>query len=715
MKKQQQERSARIRSILTGGFGFCLAMMSSVAIAQISTSGTTTISPGSTGSIVGGAAEGSVHVGDFGPGTGAGTLEIDGSGGPNTLVVNPFTVPVVNPDGVSFDGARVHVGLAGVGTLTMTNGALLQINGGASLDGSGLAISNRPGDLDHGLSAPGTMTIDNSRVELTGNDSAGATVGRDGTGILTIQNGGSLEVFNGGGPGSYGVSVGYGTTLSNAPGTGTMTVTGTNSELRAVNLSVGRDPLGLGVLNVEDNGHVIAVQGIRIGRDGGDGELNISSGGLVSSGLGSGNIFLGGNFTGIGGATAELNMSGGTLNAGTGSLFVAHGDSTTATADITGGTVNAPSIVVGSGELTDGTMNVSGASTQINILGLRSTGDGAALVVGRDGLGELNVTGGTVTLDSQIAATGNVGGLVVGGSITALTNDGDGTLNVSGGGTVELRTGVTQIGRQGTGAMNVTAGGTVDASLQEISAVGRLAGSTGTVNVTGAGSTWNAGTNLFIGTDVDFGTATALGNGGTGLVNVASGGALTAGSIYVGDTGTLSGGGGTITANLTLEGGTLAPGNSPGLMQIVGNLDLGVSSITLIELGGLVAGSTYDLIDVTDNLATGSVEGVATLLAGAIFDIDYFGAFTASFGNAFDVLVADDIVVADLSLVSFLLPALTGGLAWSQAIVGLDDGREALRLEVVSGEAVPAPATLLLLLPAVFVLAGMRRGQQRPV
>lgn len=97
--------------------------------------------------------------------------------------------------------------------------------------------------------------------------------------------------------------------------------------------------------------------------------------------------------------------------------------------------------------------------------------------------------------------------------------------------------------------------------------------------------------------------------------------------------------GGTATINGDVAvsgGGTLGPGTSPGLLSVVGNLDLGVSSTTLLELGGLTAGTEYDQVDVSDDLGTGTVEGIATLAAGAIFDIELLSAFTVSLGDTFD-------------------------------------------------------------------------------
>tara|TARA_B100000676_G_scaffold285127_1_gene313443 strand:- start:40349 stop:41026 length:678 start_codon:yes stop_codon:yes gene_type:complete len=71
------------------------------------------------------------------------------------------------------------------------------------------------------------------------------------------------------------------------------------------------------------------------------------------------------------------------------------------------------------------------------------------------------------------------------------------------------------------------------------------------------------------------------------------------------------------------SGATVSAGNSPGLLNIVGNLDLGVSSTTLFELAGLTPGvevGGYDVIDVADDPGTGgTTEGVATIAGGRDF------------------------------------------------------------------------------------------------
>jgi fibronectin-binding autotransporter adhesin len=189
-----------------------------------------------------------------------------------------------------------------------------------------------------------------------------------------------------------------------------------------------------------------------------------------------------------------------------------------------------------------------------------------------------------------------------------------------------------------------------------------------------------------------------VGSGG----NVLVGGALNVTTVTAEDGGIL-GGTGTINANVDVTSGTLSAGNSPGLLNIVGNLDLGAASTTLAELEGLVAGVSYDQTDVT---------GIATLTAGATFDIDFFGVFTAGLGDVFDILVADSIVgdVGTLNF-DFTNALLASGLEWDTSILD-DGGRDVLRLTVQESIVMPEPSAIALFGASLLGLIGLRRRKK---
>jgi hypothetical protein len=203
-----------------------------------------------------------------------------------------------------------------------------------------------------------------------------------------------------------------------------------------------------------------------------------------------------------------------------------------------------------------------------------------------------------------------------------------------------------------------------------------------------------AGSALLIGTD----RVNPTRPGGTGVVNVANGGMVQAATIGIGPRGTLTGGGGTVIGNV-FNAGVIAPGKSPGILSVLGNVTLRPTGTVNIELGGA---SLYDELNAFDNPDTPLVEGAMSI--EGLLNVSLFGGFTPALGDFFDVFSALDVT---LGSATFSLPALAGGLGWQTQLVALES-REALRLSVVRAS-VPEPATLVLLGVALAVLGFSRR------
>ncbi len=126
------------------------------------------------------------------------------------------------------------------------------------------------------------------------------------------------------------------------------------------------------------------------------------------------------------------------------------------------------------------------------------------------------------------------------------------------------------------------------------------------------------------------------------------------GTLEPGETLTLSSGAelvgsGTLSSNL-VNGGTVSPGSSPGIITVDGIYTQEAGGVLEIELGGDVARTGYDQLQVT---------GVATL-AGTL-DVSLYDGFVPSNGDQFLIL---DAASLSGTFTTINLPTLTNGLVW---------------------------------------------------
>ncbi len=188
------------------------------------------------------------------------------------------------------------------------------------------------------------------------------------------------------------------------------------------------------------------------------------------------------------------------------------------------------------------------------------------------------------------------GGLMEVTSVVPTTlNSSNGQLNVSSGGTFRKLADGTQTTTLG---MRLgTSGGTVDllAGTLDLSASGMLLQGSTTFNLNGG---------ALIGTNLR-------------MLN---------GNLFAAN-------GSTINGNLTVDGGTLHPGSSPGILDITGDLTIGAGGTVNIEVGGTTQGSDYDWID---------VGGTATL--DGTLNVSLINSFAPSNGDSFQFLTAGTAV-----------------------------------------------------------------------
>ena len=149
------------------------------------------------------------------------------------------------------------------------------------------------------------------------------------------------------------------------------------------------------------------------------------------------------------------------------------------------------------------------------------------------------------------------------------------------------------------------------------------------------------------------------------------------------------------------EGLDLVWGNSPGVIEVGGNLRLGANSSMVFELTG------------TNNsraLTTGRVDYDTVLVYGnltlnGLFDVTLGSTFTPSVGNRFELAATTGTIGWTGTLGLHLsLPTLTAGQSWSTTIETGLLGGESLFVTVV-----PAPGATALLAAATLIGNGRRR------
>ena len=164
-------------------------------------------------------------------------------------------------------------------------------------------------------------------------------------------------------------------------------------------------------------------------------------------------------------------------NTRTGGGTTAVGGSGTGVLNIkNGGHASTQFINIGQNSSGSGVINVDGADSTLSVSADNSSG----ITIGTNGNGTLNISnGGTVTSNSVSSIADGVGSV--------------GTANVSGAGSNwTINHGALNVGRHGDGVLNISSGGVIN------SVGGGIAienGGTGTASITGTGSTWDIGAN----------------------------------------------------------------------------------------------------------------------------------------------------------------------------------------------------------------------------
>jgi autotransporter-associated beta strand protein/T5SS/PEP-CTERM-associated repeat protein len=691
-------------------------------IGSLAGGGTVTISSSSLLRIVGNSS--STFSGTF---VGAGSLELDdtasltltgaSNGGNIGTIGGDLTLcATCSGPALTISGGSLTVGGSTIvegGTLTVTNGGTLTttnfgVAGSAVITGAGSTVTV-DGGTAIGIFLPGALTISNGGVL---NSQGGAEIDYNptffpfipGTPTVTVTGPGStwnvggffgLTVGGGstGGPGALiiangGVVNSTTATVIGDPlnGSSSVLVTGTGSVLNALGLlAIGETNCGcnlVGSLTIADGGVVNSPGATSIGAGS---TLNLGLGGLAGAIntpaiANDGQIVA--NFTDT--LTLGANISGaGTLSkAGSGTLILTGSSTYTGGTTITGGTLqlgNGGASGSITGDVVDnGTFAINRSDTFAFGGVISGAGTFAQIGPGTTILSATNTYAGGTAINSgvlAVAADANLGaasgGLAFGGGTLqflsgfttnrAVTlNAGGGTFDTNGnnatlGGMISGNGAFTKIGAgvltlagpsSYTGATNVNAG-TLQAGAANAFApgsaftvasgatlnlngfnqtIGSLAGAgsaalgsatltTGTDNtnttfsgaISGTGGVVKQGTGTFTLTGVSSYTGPTNINAGTLVVN----GSL-ASNVFVNSGGTLRGTG-SIGSLVVGNGATLSPGNSIGTLTVQGNLVMASAAAYIVEVSSSAA-------DRTNVAGTASLGGTvqATFLSGTV-------------------------------------------------------------------------------------------------
>ena len=625
---------------------------------------------------------------------------------------------------------------------------------GASITGSATITMNGPktvgaivfGNATHSYTvsgtAPDTLTLDSgtaspASISVLGVHTIATPVVLDDAATITASAASSLTI-SGDISGAQALTTG---------GAGTVVLTGTNSYSGGTTITSGTLELGAGsttgsiVGDVVDNGILIfnrsddltfsgAVSGsgsvvknganilTLSGTNGYTAGTTVNSGTLVAAtdaNLGSGTITLnGGNLRATGNITraVAVGASGGTLTVDTGVTF--------STAALTGTATTLTKAGPGTLAITAGagfgsTLNVNGGLVAFSGGGSLAASTAVAVASGatvrfsrNDTFGNhatavsqtFTLNGGTIdnggTFTTLGAVTLNAGTINSIGGVNAsfpsfslrgpITVGGSAASTISGSGVnSQMVVGVNTAGSQTTFNVADATGDSVSdlnvtVPLQNNRNAGFAEVATGIIK-DGAGTMTLAGVNTFTGpTSVNAGTLLVSGSisGSTTTVNIG---------------GTLGGSGGSVGA-LVLNGGTLAPGASPGVLNS-GSATLS-SGTFAIEINGTTLGSQYDQLSVT---GTVNLSGATLSLSGSYLTTPVVT------NDLFTILLNDsgDAITGTFAGLSEGAHAYSGfGQDYTISYVG-GDGNDIVLT------AVPEPGSAVMLVGGLATLLGFRR------
>jgi len=522
-------------------------------------------------------------------GTGADWILAGDTSGTGALTVSTSNTVTLTGDAEHTGGTTV----TGIGSLQIGNNGTTGSITGDIVNNANVRFQRSDSyTYDGVISGSGNVYVDFGTTTLTADSSWG--------GSLQVLNNGELRITAG-----NTISTGGSTSVR-----GTLTVSGVGSTLQTTSVNAVA-PTGLSVVNVENGGTLITgTLGLRGTGTPSAARLDISGAGSlvdVSGALSAASATA---------STASITISdGGRLqSAGANTIGAAGGNSTRSSHTITG--VGSSWTSTSSLTMTNGDLSVLGGGAASFASATIGSADEGADVLVSGANSTFTTTGdlvlgaapsGTDTSSIGIITLADTARLNVGGAFTLANVAGaTGVLNI-GGAEGEAATvagfldAPTLTFGVGTGRLNFNHTETDYEFETVMSGAGTINQVAGVTNLTGNSSAFAGTTNVSGGTLRVNGT---LGNAAS-ILNVLTGGTL--------------GGAGTIGGNVSIaNGGTLAPGNSPGTLTIAGNLALAGGSILDYEFGeaNVAGGPLNDLVEVGGNLTLDGIINVSVPTGG---------------------------------------------------------------------------------------------------
>lgn len=477
-----------------------------------------------------------------------------------------------------------------LGTVLDLNG--VAIGGGESLN---LSAGNSTGNRVTLRAMSGTTNSWAGNVVLSGNQIVQLQTG-NATAQLVVSGGISGSSFAGNlnlrGAGTGSLSGG----ISLASSNNIQVLDGGTWNINTGNNTWGSTSLSNGVLVAGAANALPASQFITLGNSANSGTLKLNGfdqtvGGLAVSGTGTANKIVNGSGTAgtltVGHATSNSTFSGvlggvgtnennfGLIKSGNATLTLTGINTYTGNTTVVAGTL----ALAGSGTFGSGTLTASGGI--IDLGGKNITNTVGALT------GGAQIINGTFTNNSGSydVQQGTLGTVLSGSNALTKTGAGMVTLNAA-----NTYTGGTIISA-GTLSLGVS-GGFANSPVVNLGTVG----SQGILDLTAKGASFSFGTSQTV--------------SGYGTINIGSG-------------------------NTVAINGTLAPGNSPGVTSVVGNLSMAPTTVTNMEIISRTgaAGTAFDQVSVSGTLTfDGSLFINTTGLSGLVANDSFFLFDAGSYG-----------------------------------------------------------------------------------